>query len=82
VFQKHFQFNKERQLQREMGIYRLNFSKPTLIGVLKHFYFSSSPLPTKDSGKERLIGQLGAWACLEIVLGGQFQSSLSLSAVQ
>jgi hypothetical protein len=51
---------------------RFFFSKPALIRVLKCFNLPSSPPPTRGSGKERLIGQRGMWACLDIVLSGDF----------
>ena len=35
----------------------LCFSKPTLISVLKCFSHPSSLLSTRDTGKEKLIGQ-------------------------
>ena len=61
-----------------VGLY---FSKPTLLSILKCFNLPSSPSPTRDSGKEMLIGQRKMWTCLEIALGGgvggQIQSALS-----
>ena len=36
--------------------------------VLKCFNLPFSPIPTRDSGKERLIGRRGMWTCLKIVL--------------
>jgi hypothetical protein len=37
----------------------LDFSRPTLIRVLKCFNIPSSPPPSRGSGKERLTGQRG-----------------------
>jgi hypothetical protein len=60
----------------------LDFSKPTLIRVLKCFNLPSSPPPIRGSGKERLIGQRRMWSCLEMVLWWRFQSLLSGSVDQ
>jgi hypothetical protein len=46
----------------------LDFSKPTLIRVLKNFNLPSSLPPTGGSGKERLIGQRVMRTCLEEAL--------------
>lgn len=52
----------------------LDFSKPTLIRVLKHFNLPSSP-PTRGSGERRLIGKGGDLFRSSSL--GQFQSSCS-----
>ena len=48
----------------------LDFSKLTLIRVLKLFNLPSIPPPTRGNGKGRLLGHGGKWTCLEIVLWG------------
>jgi len=58
----------------------LNFLKLTSIRVLKCLSLPSCPPPTRANGNERLIGLRWMWTCLEIVLWGWFQ--LSLSGVQ
>lgn len=53
---------------RESHTIGLDFSKPSLIGVLKCFNLLFSPLPTRGNRKERLLGQKRKWICLEVVL--------------
>lgn len=55
----------------------LDFSQPTLISVLKCFYLPSRPLPTRGSGKERLIGQNEDVDLFRNSSFGWFQSLLS-----
>ena len=47
----------------------LDFSKPTLIRILKDFNLPSSHM-TKGRGEESLIGNGEIWTCLEVVLWG------------
>jgi hypothetical protein len=47
------------QNEIEWTLVGLDFSKPTLISVLKCFNLPSSPPPTRGNGKERLIEQRG-----------------------
>jgi hypothetical protein len=63
-------------------IVSLDFSKPTLIRVLKCFNLLSSPPPTRGSGKDRLVGQKGDVDLFRNCLGAIPIFTVRIPAVQ